>query len=145
MIAQSRSKNLRDSLVMFKLPTREEDDCTYVDLVRKEEDPPSSPALQTQQDGSWLTHLVRYIQTAQVYSVTARGLVQDPSRCPANTSGSGTWEQRFHHVHRFWGNRGRPNKHGPTPTNRRQDHKDHSSNPSQADTHGKNISDKYRR
>ena len=46
MIAYSRSENLRDSLVKAKLPTREEKDYTYDDLVRKEEDPPSSPTLQ---------------------------------------------------------------------------------------------------
>ena len=47
MIAYSRSENLRDSLVKAKLPTREENDYTYDDLVRNEEDPPSSPTLQT--------------------------------------------------------------------------------------------------
>ena len=50
MIAYSRSENLRDSLVKAKLPTREENDYTYDDLVRNEEDPPSSPTLQTLQD-----------------------------------------------------------------------------------------------
>ena len=46
MIAYSRSENLRDSLVKAKLPTREENDYTYDDLVKNEEDPPSSPTLQ---------------------------------------------------------------------------------------------------
>ena len=41
MIASSRFQNLRDSLVKAKLPTREENDYTYDDLVKKEEDPPS--------------------------------------------------------------------------------------------------------
>ena len=50
MISYSRSENLRDSLVKAKLPTREEKDYTYDDFVRNEEDPPSSPTLQTLQD-----------------------------------------------------------------------------------------------
>ena len=48
MIAYSRSENLRDSLIKAKLPTREKND--YDDLVRNEEDPPSSPTLHTLQD-----------------------------------------------------------------------------------------------
>ena len=48
MIAYSRSENLRDSLVKAKFPTREEGDYSY--LLRNEEDPPSSPTLQTLQD-----------------------------------------------------------------------------------------------
>ena len=50
MIAYSRFENLRDSLVKAKLPTREENEYTYDDLVKNEEDPPSSPTLQTLQD-----------------------------------------------------------------------------------------------
>ena len=50
MISYSQSENLRDSLVKAKLPSREENDYTYDDLVRNEEDPPSSPTLQTLQD-----------------------------------------------------------------------------------------------
>ena len=50
MIAYSRSENLRDSLVKTKFPTREEGDYSYDDLLRNEEDPPSSPTLQTLQD-----------------------------------------------------------------------------------------------
>ena len=46
MIAYSRSENLYDSLVKVNLPTRDEDDYTYDDLVKNEEDPPSSPTLQ---------------------------------------------------------------------------------------------------
>ena len=47
MIAYSRSENQRDSLVKAKFPTRKEGDYSYDDLLRNEEDPPSSPALQT--------------------------------------------------------------------------------------------------
>ena len=53
MITYSRSENLCDSLVKAKLPTsmtREGNDYTFDDLVRNEEDPPSSPTLQTLQD-----------------------------------------------------------------------------------------------
>ena len=50
MIAYSRSENLCDSLVRAKFPTREEGDYSYDDLLRNEEDPPSSPTLQTFQD-----------------------------------------------------------------------------------------------
>ena len=50
MIAYSRSKNLRDSLVQAKFSTREEGDYSYDNLLRDEEDPPSSPTLQTLQD-----------------------------------------------------------------------------------------------
>ena len=50
MIAYSRSENLRDLLVKAELPTREENDYTYDDLVKNEEDPPSSPTLQTLQN-----------------------------------------------------------------------------------------------
>ena len=91
-------ENLCDLLVKVKFPTREEGDYSYDDLLRNEEDPPSSPTLLTLQ---W----------------------------------TGAWEQRFQHVHRFRDNRG-PNTPGPTPSGRRQDLKDHSSCPLQADTHG---------
>ena len=47
MIAYSQSENLRDSLVKAKFPTREEGDYSYDDILRNEEDPPSSPTLQT--------------------------------------------------------------------------------------------------
>ena len=51
MIAYSKSENLRDSLVRLNsLYTREEGDYSYDDLLRNEEDPPSSPTLQTLQD-----------------------------------------------------------------------------------------------
>ena len=50
IIAYSRSTNLRDSLVKAKLPPKREEDYSYDDLVRKEEDPPSSPTLQALQD-----------------------------------------------------------------------------------------------
>ena len=50
MIAYSRSENLRNSLVTAKLPTREKNDYTYDDLVRNEEDPPSSPTVHALQD-----------------------------------------------------------------------------------------------
>ena len=50
MIAYSRSENLRDSLVKDKFPNREEGDYSYDDLLRNEEDPSSSPTLQTLQD-----------------------------------------------------------------------------------------------
>ena len=50
MIAYSRSENLRDLLVKAEFPTREEDDYSYDDLLRNEEDPPSSLTLQTLQD-----------------------------------------------------------------------------------------------
>ena len=50
MISYSRFENLHDSLVKAKFPTREEGDYSYDDLLRNEEDPPSSPTLQTLQD-----------------------------------------------------------------------------------------------
>ena len=43
MIAFGWSLNLHD-------PTRKEDDCTYDDIDRNEEDPSTSPTLQTLQD-----------------------------------------------------------------------------------------------
>ena len=63
---------------------------------------------------------------------------------PAHTSRSGSGEQMFQHVHRFWWNRGRPKY--TRSYNRRQDHEDHSSRPFRAHTHEKkNIPDKYGR
>ena len=50
VIAYSWFENLRDSLVKAKFPTREEGDYLYDDLLRNEEDPPSSPTMQTLQD-----------------------------------------------------------------------------------------------
>ena len=50
MVACGRSESLPDSLVKAKRPTREKNDYTYDDLVRNEEDPPSSPTLHTLQD-----------------------------------------------------------------------------------------------
>ena len=49
MIAYNRSENQRNSLVKAKLTTREENNYTYEDLVRNEEDPLSSPTLQALQ------------------------------------------------------------------------------------------------
>ena len=98
MIAYSRSENLRDWLVKAKLPTREEGDYSYDDLLRNEEDPPSSPTLQTLQD---LELESRGFNMFIDFKITE----------DHNTS-------------------------GPTPSSRRQDHKDHSSCPFQADTHG---------
>ena len=54
---------------------------------------------------------------------------------PAHISRSGSGEQRFQHVHRFWWNRGKPKY--TRSYNRRQDHEDHSSRPFRAHTHGK--------
>ena len=45
----------------------------------------SFQALKTQEDGSGTTPLLCYIQTVQVYSVTDRGLGQDPSHCPKDS------------------------------------------------------------
>ena len=98
MIAYSRSENLHDSQVKAKFPTREEGDFSYDDLLRNEEDPPSSPTLQTLQD---LELESRGFNTFIDFKIT-----EDQ------------------------------NTPGPTPSSRRQDHKDHSSCPFQADTHG---------
>ena len=97
MIAYSRSENLRDSLVKAKFPTREEGDYSYDDLLRNQEDPPSSPTLQTLQD----------------LEIESRGFNMFID-----------FEITEHQ-----------NTPGPTPSSRRQDHKDHSSCPFQADTH----------
>ena len=97
MIAYSQSKNLLDSLVKAKFPTREEGDYSYGDLLRNEEDPPSSPTLQTLQD---LELESRGFNMFIDFEIT-----EDQ------------------------------NTLGPTPSSQRQDHKDHSSCPFQADTH----------
>ena len=101
-IAYSRSENLRDSLVKAKLPTREKNDYTYEDLVRNEEDPPSSPKLHTLQD----------------LDLGTRG---------------------FNMFIDFEEIEEGQNTQGPTPSNRRQDHEDHSSHPFRAHTHGKTL------
>ena len=98
MIAYSRSENLLDSLVKaIKFPTREEGDYSYDDLLRND-DPPSSPTLQTLQD---LELESRGFNMFIDFEIT-----EDQ------------------------------NTPGPTPSSQRQDHKDHSSCPFQADTHG---------
>ena len=98
MIAYSRSENLRDSLVKTKFPTREEGDYSYDDLLRNEEDPPSSPTLQTLQD---LELESRGFNMFIDFEITEDQITS-----------------------------------GPTPSSRRQDHKDYSSCHFQADTHG---------
>ena len=100
MIAYSQSENLRNSLVKAKLPTRENNDYTY--LVRNEEDPPSSPTLHTLQD----------------LDLGSRG---------------------FNMFKDFVEIEEDQNTEGPTPSNRRQDHDEHSSHPKfrVAHTHGK--------
>ena len=95
MIAYSRSENLR---VKAKFSTREEGDYWYDDLLRNEEDPPSSPTLQTLQD---LELESRGFNMFIDFEIT------EDQNTPS-----------------------------PTPSSRRQDHKDHSSCPFQADTHG---------
>ena len=105
IIAYSRSENLRDSLVQAKFPTREEGDYLYDDLLRNEEDPPSSPTLQTLQD-------------LELESKGFNVFIDFEITEDQNTQ-------------------------GPTPSSRRQDHKDHSSCPFQADW--RNILDKHRR
>ena len=100
MIAYSRSENLRDSLVKAKLPTREENDYTYDDLVKNEEDPPSSPTLQTVKD----------------LELESRG---------------------FNIFIDFEEIEEDQDTQSPTPSNRRQDHEDHSSHPIRTHTHGK--------
>ena len=103
MIAYSRSKNLRDSLVKAKLPTREKNDYTY--LVRHEEDPPFSITLHTLQD----------------LDLGSRGFNMFIDFVEIE-------EDQY--------------TQGPTPSNRRQGHEDHSSHPFRVHTHGKNIPDK---
>ena len=108
MIAYSRSENLRDSLVKAKLPTREEKDYTYDDLVRKEEDPPSSPTLQA------LRELELESRGFNMF-IDLEEIEEDQKT------------------------------EGPTPSNRRQDHEDHSSYPFRADTHGETYRTNIRR
>ena len=149
-IAYSRSENLRDSLVEAKFPTREEGDYLYDDLLRNEEDPPSSPTLQTLQDleleskgfnvfiravasltvpGGQEFHFPHFFlkfrsifpQTLLIFFlILALRVGKSPTReGPGYATG----------VHRFQDNRG-------PKYSQRQDHKDHSSCPFQADTHG---------
>ena len=101
IIAYSRSENLWDSLVKAKLPTREENNYTYDELVRNEEVPPSSPTLRILQD----------------LELESRG---------------------FNMFRDFEEIEEDQNTQSPTPSNRRQDHEDHSSRPIRAHTHEKN-------